>query len=302
MLAACLLAGCAPTTECSLARVTDLPLDLENGHLVTSVEINGSPARMVVDTGSFGTVLTREGIARLHLPRPDWVYGAGVTGIGGSRSFGTLSTATFKLGAMHGEDLQFGALDGKGVMGDLAADGILGMDLLGQVDVDFDWPDHKLILYRAVKGCRLANAALDPPLYKLPMVPHDEDRTPLVSVEIAGKRLQALLDSGSPVTALYRRTARRIGLQKTDLTASETGTTGGIGPDDVRTWRHVVAPVAVGDITISNMPVDILDQRSEGPDDMILGLDFFSRVHLWLSFSSQTVIMQFPPKSSPPAP
>jgi hypothetical protein len=32
--------------------------------------------------------------------------------------------------------------------------------------------------------------------------------------------------------------------------------------------------------------------------DVLLGEDFISRVHLWISYSSHTLIMQYPPKPS----
>jgi hypothetical protein len=48
------------------------------------------------------------------------------------------------------------------------------------------------------------------------------------------------------------------------------------------------------------MPVEIVDQRSDEDADMLLGLDFLSRVHVWLSFSSRTLVMQYLPEPSPP--
>jgi len=35
---------------------------------------------------------------------------------------------------------------------------------------------------------------------------------------------------------------------------------------------------------------------------MLLGADFQARVHLWISYSSRTLIMQYPALPSPPIP
>jgi hypothetical protein len=33
---------------------------------------------------------------------------------------------------------------------------------------------------------------------------------------------------------------------------------------------------------------------------MLLGLNFLAKVHAWISYSSQTLVIQFPPAASPP--
>jgi hypothetical protein len=35
------------------------------------------------------------------------------------------------------------------------------------------------------------------------------------------------------------------------------------------------------------------------PVDMLLGLSFLAKLHAWISYSSQTLVVQFPPAPSP---
>ena len=294
------LSACAPSNTCKMVRATDLPLDIDHHHLVTGVEINGQPARMMLDTGSDTTVLTRRSVVRLGLPEP-MLTSAMVSGIGGSAGLSVLKTARFKLGDVRGRDLQFGVLEGD-ILGIRSMDGIVGMDLLSQADLDIDLPERKMILYRVVEGCGRPSVALGEPLYMLPMVqPVDELRV-MIPVSITGRRLQALLDLGAPDTIIFRGAARRLGLDAAALAQDPAGFLGGIGPHAVRAHAHIVEPVTVGELTIRNMPAIISDERISGEEDMILGLDFFRRVHVWMSFSSHTLIMQFPPGLSPPKP
>jgi len=292
------LAGCATEGTCKMGRATDLPLRMARHHLVSAVEINGQPADMILDTGAFGTVLTHEAVTRLHLPTPEWTN-AEARGIGGTRSLSVLQTAQFKLGRLHGRDLHFGVFDSPKVLGTAPVDGVLGMDLMSQFDIDLDLPEHKVILYRAQGGCGHPAVALDQPLFVLPMVQDEHERSVVVEVSIAGKRLRALLDSGSDSNVFFRGAARRLGLDDSALANDTRGMMRGVGPRAVEVRRHVSEPVEVGDLTIRNMPVDISRESRTGDFDMILGLDFFLRVHVWMSFSSHTVIMQFPPKASP---
>jgi hypothetical protein len=60
--------------------------------------------------------------------------------------------------------------------------------------------------------------------------------------------------------------------------------------------------ITIGDVTLNHLPVAIMDTRSDDDTDMLLGLDFLSRVHVWLSFSSHTVVMQYPARPSPQDP
>ncbi len=292
------LFGCAPGETCRMGRATDLPLRMIHHHLVSAVEINGVPADLMLDTGAFGTVLTSEAVSRLHLPTPDWTS-AEARGIGGSRSLSVLQTAQFKLGRLHGRNLHFAVFDTPKVLAMSQVDGLLGMDLMSQFDIDLDLPEHKVNLYSPVGDCGHPGAALEQPLFLLPMEQAPNERSVVVQVSIGGKRLRALLDSGSDSNIIFRGAAYRLGLDETALAGDRVGQMGGIGRRAVQVRQHVIEPVTIGDLTVRNMPVEISQEIHPGDFDMILGLDFFLRVHVWMSFSSHTVIMQFPPKASP---
>ena len=281
-----------------MGRATDLPVQMLHHHLVSGVEINGAPAAMILDTGAFGTVLTKEAVTRLHLPAPDWTM-AEARGIGGSRSLSVLQTAQFKLGRLHGRDLHFAVFDSPDVLGGRQVDGLLGMDILSQFDIDLDLPENKVILYSPVGDCGHPGAALEQPLYMLPMEQGIDERSVVVDVTIAGKGLRAMLDSGADSNVIYGGAARRLGLDDEALANDRQGSMQGIGPRAVQYRTHIIEPVTIGDLTVQNMPVNISQESRSGEFDMILGLDFFQRVHVWMSFSSHTLIMQFPPRASP---
>jgi hypothetical protein len=73
----------------------------------------------------------------------------------------------------------------------------------------------------------------------------------------------------------------------------------GVGPRLVKAETRISAPVVIGDLTLSNMPVDVVDQRHMRNVDMVLGIDFLTRVHVWVSRSSDAVVMQYPPQATP---
>jgi predicted aspartyl protease len=296
-----LVAACAEDApgDCRLVHVTDLSLLPRDRMLVTPALLNDQPTNLVLDTGSFATIITRPAADRLHLSLQGTA--ASVTGIGGSQSLYTFIAHSFRIGELHGTGLLMGA-SAVGMDTDRHPfDGILGADFLSRYEIDFDLPERKLRLFKIVAGCARPAANLDEPLYlaKLARPANSYDLQPHVIVVIDGIRLNAILDSGAQTTSIFRNAARRLGLRLEDLKTDARGHMSGVGPATRASVRHIMAPITIGEITVSNLPVSIIDQRSDDEADMLLGLDFFARVHVWLSFRSGSLIMQYPAKPSP---
>ena len=241
-------AGCAGEDSCKLARATQLPLTLEREHLYTHVEVNDGVANMAVDTGSFGTLLTKEAVARLKLPHPVETEGS-VEGIGGYRSLSSLRTGHFGLGGLGGSNLTFSVPFGDWFH--LPGDGILGMDILSRFDLDFDLPASRLVLYVPTQGCNAPSAALEQPLFVLPMHQNMSSPNVVIDVTIAGHNLRALLDSGSPGSLLFGSATRALGIDAAALGQDRQFTIGGVGQRKVAAHRHVLESVQIGDLTIS---------------------------------------------------
>jgi predicted aspartyl protease len=60
--------------------------------------------------------------------------------------------------------------------------------------------------------------------------------------------------------------------------------------------------LGVGDLEFQNVHAVIAEigiTALDRPVDMLLGLSFLAKVHAWISYSSQTLVIQFPPAPSP---
>ena len=294
---ACLLglAGCqtAQPPRCTLARATELPLRLADGHLLVDAVLNGTPTSLIFDTGADATVISMLAANRLSLPL---IPAGRFLGVGGAGRAFVFLTSSFQLGALHGTRLRLVASDMTMLGSADAPDGLLGDNFLSAYDVDLDLPDRKAVLYVASAGCTHPAAALPQPLYVTPMLPRPaDDLHPVVQVGIGGQSFSASIDTGAPHTVIFADAARRLGLDIADLTQDFHFRAFGVGPDRPQAVRHVLAEMRVGDVAIHNLPVAIIDQSAMRGVDMLLGLDFLSRIHAWLSFSSHTLIMQYPP-------
>ena len=287
----------ARAAGCSMALVSRLPLQPYESHLLVQASFNSKPAQLIFDTGAYSSVLTDAAVSRLglHVMKGEEFasFRTSVRGIGGARSALGVTAHTVELGGLHARDYNFMAADFLAP----PVDGLLSVDLISQFDIDLDFPEHQAVLYRPTGDCSAPAAFLASPLYMVPLLPFGDDRRPRVRVQIGDHDVVALVDTGAPTTSIFRSAAARLGVAA--LPAGPHVTAGGVGPRRVDAMEHVFEPVTVGDLTISNMKVAVLDDAA-GTDgvEMLLGADFQQRVHLWISYSSHSLIMQYPPRPS----
>jgi predicted aspartyl protease len=295
-----ILQGCAEkSTRCTLSRAADLPLYNGASHIYTNVVLNGVPVRMLVDTGATVTVVSRATADRLGL---DLAASGRAAGVGGAVESFAFTTRSFQIGRLHGTRFPLQVSDLAIPIGKDSAEGLLGVDFLSSYDVDLDLPRRTATLFAATGDCTAPSTTLEGRLYQAKLVrprnPHDF--RPMVHVTIGGKTKLALIDTGAPVTALFRNAAHDLGLPDSAFAAAPRLVAGGIGPRRIAAARFIAPPMTVGELTVAHMPVAVLDQESgEDGVDMFLGLDFLRRVHGWFSFSSDTLIMQVAPPIAP---
>ncbi len=279
-----------------MAHVTDLPL-VRRGHaFYTDMTINGQNAQVLLDTGSSQSMISESAAHRLGL-HVSAVGMTNIVGVGGTRDTGTAWSREVRLGDAHGERLTLTTIEDAGLR--RGSEGILGMDFLYGFDIDLDVPGNRIRLYKAVTGCSAPRAVLGGALYSVDLVALPGELSPVVTVSINGRQLRALIDTGSPGSLIFRDKAHWAGF----AAGPPVGITvmRGFGPRAIKGEIRIGAPVQIGDLTVVNMPFVVAQQPHFGAIDMLLGYDFITRVHLWISHSSGTVIMQYPSSASPVA-
>jgi clan AA aspartic protease (TIGR02281 family) len=285
--------------------VADLKLAQHGKFFYTTITINGQNAELLLDTGSDNNLLTESAARRLGLGISQ--FQGRVNGIGGGRYTGEVRSREVRIGDAHGEDLTLATVPDDASIG--AADGLLGMNFLYSFDMDLDYWGGRAGLYKVIGNCPAPGVAMQGSLYAVPIsrfiagLHEDEfavrELSPVIDVSINGVKLRAVIDSGSDRTTLFRDSAGRAGVGA--AAALRRAMARGVGPRLVKSETRLSDPVVIGDLTLSNMPIDVVDQRHPEHVDMLLGLDFLTRVHVWVSHSSNSVVMQYPPQATPAA-
>ncbi len=310
VLLLCLAAPAAAT--CTLSAAAVIPTVSFARHYVLAADVNGKRANLIADTGATTTNLTTAAAPRLGVSLNR--RGRDNEGIGGGEPAFRGFAATLRISQLilHG---QF--VGGTAVLADPQIDGVLGMDILSTYDIDLDFVGQHILLFEPASGCGGPAAALARPLYSAHLAYIRNDALAEVDVFIEGMRVRALIDSGSPTSVLFRRSASLLNLDLARFRGPDHHESRGIGPHIVRSFTQMFPSITIGDFALRGLPVEVLDQQDfgfnrvhtgsvladdddglPGAEQMILGADFLEKVHVWISHSSHLLIMQYPPRPS----
>jgi predicted aspartyl protease len=301
--------------SCTLGAVAVLPITVEQGHLTFGSDLNGHPTRFMLDTGAFATLVDRAAAARLGVKLTNLDFDA--YGIGGTQHLYHGKAARWRFGGLNADGQSIGAADMAVISAKEHLDGVFGMNMMAAYDIDLDLVGGHVVLYEADGQCHKPTVALAPELYSVPLEPIVNNRQIMINIRVEGHLFRALLDTGAPTTTMFRGAASHLGLDLSPMHAPGHKVVGGAGSFPVAAMSYTAKNVTIGDLQINNMPIVIIDQKDDGTDreqvgtllgndditsangeDILLGVDFMRKMHLWVSHSSHTLILQYPPLPS----
>lgn len=282
-----LVSACAPNPiNCDLVVVAKMPLEVRNRLLVVPAGIDGKWVTLLVDTGAERTVLSADTVARLGLARDQKIVTRS-TGMGGSYTANDAIIPGLVLGGVRFPIQRVSV--GQFQLGpNLAADGLLGSDVLLAFDLDIDVPDRTLTLYRP-RVCPDVQPPWHEPFEEVRGVRAQRDRL-LIPLELDGVKGMGILDTGAQATTIGVSMANRLGLTPLAMAGDLIVRHHGAGPGSQEARLHRfgllrIGPAAAHDPVLSVLPVDA------GVGDALVGEDFIDGRRIWLSFSNRDVFI-----------
>ena len=273
-------AGAAPD-KCQIEMMT-IPVRLVESRPVATVKLNGVPVPLLVDSGAFFSFLSEASARQLNLrlkPAPDGLRVYGITGAVQALKITTVQSVVLEQAELKGVEFLVGGNEiNAGIMG------VLGRNFLSVGDTEYDLA-HGVVRLVFPKGdCEktsLAYWAGDAPVIEAPLISYARnDRAVRVPVLINGEKVQALMDTGAPSTALMIGAARKAGIAEADL--KPAGRTGGAGAEFAREWTARVDRFELGGEKVSNNLMRVTDV-SDNEYGMLLGLDYFLSHRVYVS-------------------
>jgi hypothetical protein len=288
----------AARAACTVDNRATIPLNVVGGAITLSVEVNGTAATFILDTGAQRSVVTEDAVHRLALARDEWV-GTTMRGVGGIESRANADPRSLTLGGVplvrrtlnHDTSLTVGVLPRTRV-GNLVIDGLLGRDFLSVFDLDLDVPSRHLTLYQ-VHDCSGRFLPWQGGYASVPMTIMAESAL-IVPVTLDATPLRALLDTGASASLLSASGQFRLGLQAANFAGDPTDEISGQGRHLVMTYRHTFRTLRVGGQTTDMPAIWVAPVHLVPIVDMLLGADWLADRRIWVSFATQQLFVENP--------
>ena len=278
----------AAETSCRLAKLGELPIRMDGLQPLVTVKINGVETRLLLDTGAFFSTLTAEAAKRLSINSR---FGdVNLTGVGGDAIFGVGYAKTFNFAEAEFKNVDF-LIGGPGLG---YADGLLGQNVLANLDIEYDLANGMVRLFR-ITGCKNANLAYWTTASAVNIV--DLEATDALephhvgAAQLNGKNIKVMFDTGASTSLLRRSAAVRAGFNVSDPKVRSSGVSRGIGRQGVETWNAPFASFAIGGEEIKNTRIRVGEMKAG--EDMLLGADFFLSHRVMIAASQRRLFFTY---------
>lgn len=282
-----------PAQACSIVKLAELPVTMAGTRPLVPVKVNGTDALFLADSGAFYSFISEASAAqfglRLHRPPPH----LNVEGIGGHVDTMTARVDDFRLGDKRIDDFEF--IVGGSEAGGRAA-GLIGQNVLGIGDVEYDLANGAIRLFRPGEGCEdtlLAYWVKQQPYAALDLDWHDMRlKRTAGNAYVNGKRVHVVFDTGASTSVLALPAAARAGVTPDMPGAMPAGAIHGAGRDSVPTWIVPIASFKIGEEEIKNthLRIGAIDLSDT---DMLLGADFFLSHRVYVANSRDRVYFTY---------
>ena len=277
---------------CQYLEIARAPIRYTGLHLSPSIQasINDKPATMLVDTGAFSSFLTMEG-ARRHGLRMEPSFGE-VEGISG----------TSGLFIARVERLSFGpgttVRASMPVLADMAHspswDGLVGAYFLFQADLELHFGAREIKFFRPEQCDSAFLGYWDARAVVVPMgFWSGKRKTPYFTIRVNGRELKAVIDSGASASSMTLRAARSIGVRMKGAGAREAGYASGIGREQARQWVVRFDSVQIGNESILDTDLTVIEAQGAIDADVLLGEDFLRSHRVLFAMSQKKIYLSY---------
>jgi tetratricopeptide (TPR) repeat protein len=285
--AAALLVMASPAaaqSACTLNKVVEIPVVLSKGHALTEGLIDGHKLSFLIDSGYSYSTIDQATAQALNLdvgPAPNNLY---IKGVGGNANPRETHVKDFRVAGV-GKGLGLGKRAFL-VLPTGGFAGIIGQDVLGMFDVEYDFPHGAVRLFQS-QGCRdvdLAYWDVGKPFATVAIDLPDRmvARGTYGSALLNGARIKVQFDTGAETSVMTAGAAARAKVKPGDDGVKPGGMIYGTGQRQITVWRGRFASFTLGDEELKNVDLNFGDVSLNNAD-MLLGADFFLSHRVFVS-------------------
>jgi predicted aspartyl protease len=272
--------------NCQLVRVVSFDMLPSSMNVVVVQNFIGEhPVRMVVDTGGYVTALTEAKAQELGLPivsRPTSTLSI----FGGLRLTRFATFNDFRIGPFRAVTLSYPLVPNGFLPDDI--DGLLAPDLLANYDLDFDFGARKLSLFlRDHCPGKVGYWTRNIPS-AIPIVRDEEGVHISTRVQLDGKEIKALIDTGARRSVMSLETAQR----RYDIADDDPRFVSARGPNGTTGARRFPFHLmSFGGVVVDNPDITLVpdsEARMGGSiPDLVLGFSILKHLHLYIAYGER---------------
>ncbi|HTT05714.1 MAG TPA: retroviral-like aspartic protease family protein [Steroidobacteraceae bacterium] len=258
--------------QCIPVELARIPVTMVGSTPMVKVEINGAAAFLIADSAASVSTLSRAIAGRLAVALSAEPSGY-LRGIGGEATSQLAIADHLTVANLSLEHVRFlvsAAMPSK-------ASGMLGQDILGRADTEYDL-GHGLIRLVRPEGCGEGQA---PDWYTGASVStirmaHGQPREPLATgvANLDGHELRVLFDTGAPHSMLTAAGARRAGISVDSNWSQSSLLLTGVGKSTSIGSLRYFETLKLGNEVRHHLRLYVTDIRVPQVD-MVIGMDFF---------------------------
>jgi predicted aspartyl protease len=277
---------------CGTIRLAETAVAILNDQPIVKVFANSAAVLLLLDTGAEATVLTPAAAQRIGAQHARVEWRRQMHGLTGDIPAGELELRNLTIGGVEvpRRRVRVGPIE---IVNALSGplDGVLGADILRSFDIDLDLPGRRMSLYQG-QSCTAAAPAWAQPYARIAAGRSPSNRLSF-TVQLDGRRISALLDSGAQFSVLSTRMARALGVTEAVLARDPPVTVSGADGEQLSAHAHRFSRLEVDGEVIRNAEIDVTE-ISLNEADLVLGIDFLGSRRVWISYGSQQLFLMRP--------
>ena len=291
----------AQDAACRYVKLATLPVVFNNYRPTVIGAVNQQAAVMLVDTGSYSTMLTMPGVARHELNASAYGRSEKLLGANGESELKYARIESLSIGGVKGarQDMPvIGQMQG----GD-SIDALVGANFLFQADVELNLAKPEISFFQPLNCDKAFLAYWGGDAYFVDAKRASAtDRRPMFTVQINGHDVDAIIDSGASSSVLDIKAAAAAGVSVDSPGVTRIGMSRGIGDNSVPNYLATFDTVTIGAETLRKARLFVSDLNGgyQGNADtalfgpkLLLGADFLKAHRVLFAVSQNRIYISY---------